>query len=211
MSLTKRSLTTLPQVAKPQKEVKMFNRMFKMSLMGHAASMLAVSGTVFDSENEGLGIIELDQSLADVEKPLELPAGLYTGEIQDVQIGVSQKGNRYFAVKFVVPPDEISADIADQFEDGAALYYNRVVVPDGKDRRQLFNLRKFVEALGLDSNTTQIDPNEWMGCRARLKVTQDTWQGETRAQIKSVESAEGKPAAKAAAATDNKRAARGRK
>jgi hypothetical protein len=181
----------------------MFDRMFKMGLMGYGMS-LAAAGVCFDEENE-LGIIELESNLSDAEKPLELPAGLYTAEIQDVQIGTSQKGNRYFAVKFVVPTDGIPAEVADQFEDGAALYYNRVVVPDGKDRRALFNLRKFMEAIGLDSNTTQIDPNAWMGCQARIKVVHEKWQGEDRAQIKSVESAE----AKAAPAKTNGRTNRG--
>lgn len=166
----------------------MFNRMLKVGALGN---ILAIAGACFD-EDEGLGIIELEQNLSDVEKPIELPEGLYTAEIQDVQIGVSQKGNRYFAIKFVVPTDGISPEVADQFEDGAALYYNRVVVPNGKDRRALFNLRKFLEAIGVDSNTTSIDPNEWMGCQARIKVKHETYQGETRAQIKSIESAEAK-------------------
>jgi hypothetical protein len=181
----------------------MFNRMFKMGLMG-CGSLLAMAGVCCDEEND-LGIIELEGNLSDAEKPLELPAGLYTAEVQDVQIGTSQKGNRYFAVKFVVPTDGVPADVAEHFEDGAALYYNRVIVPDGKDRRALFNLRKFIEALGLDSNTTQIDPNQWMGCNARIKVVHETYQGETRAQIKSVESAE----AKAAPAKGNGRINRG--
>src|SRR4051794_19516342 len=99
-----------------------------------------------DDSNEPIGIIELDGNLGDAEKPPILPAGNYTGEIQDVQIPTSQKGNRYFAVKFVIPVDEIPADLADQFEDGAAMFWNRVVVPDGKDKRALYNLRKFVEA-----------------------------------------------------------------
>lgn len=157
------------------------------------ASLIAMVTRMAD-DSEGLGIIELEQNLADVEKPPELPAGLYVGEIQDVQIGTSQKGNRYFNVKFVVPTDEIPAELADDFEDGAALFYNRVIVPNGKDRRALFNLRKFVEALGLDSNSTSIDPNDWMGRQARLRVTQEAYQGEMRAQIKSIESAEGKSA-----------------
>lgn len=141
-------------------------------------------------EEETLGIIELDANLADVEKPPELPAGHYTGEIQDVQKATSGKGNEYFAIKFVIPPKEIPADLQDDFEDGAVLYWNRQVVPKGKDRRALFNLRKFIEAIGLNPNTTSIDPNEWMGCTARLKVVQGSWQGETRAEIKSIESAE---------------------
>ncbi len=149
-------------------------------------------------EAESLGIIELEANLAEVEKPLELPDGLYTGEIQDVTIGTSQKGNRYFGIKFVVPPSEVPAELQDEFEDGAALYYNRVIVPDGKDRRALFNLKKFLEAIGIDPNTTAIDPNEWMGCQARLRTKQNTFNGETRAEIKSVESAEAKAPAAAA-------------
>jgi hypothetical protein len=148
------------------------------------------SAIITRADDEPLGIIELDTNLADVEKPLELPAGNYTGEIQDVQIGTSQKGNQYFNVKFVIAPDEIPSDVAEQFEDGATLYYNRIIVPGKSDRRALWNLRKFIEAIGLDSKSSQIDPNEWMGMKARLKVTHGSWQGETRAEIKSVESAE---------------------
>lgn len=176
----------------------MLHKLIALSTMGLGASLLK-SFAVHD-DDDGLGIIELESNLSDVEKPLELPAGLYTGEVQDVQIGTSQKGNRYFQVKFVVPPSEIGADVADQFEDGAALFYNRVIVPEGRDRRALFNLRKFMEALGLDSNTTQVDPNEWMGRQARLKIVTEKYQGEERAQIKSVENAEAKPAKTAAPA-----------
>src|SRR5262252_7662663 len=96
-------------------------------------------------DDESLDVIELEESLADVEKPAELPPGLYVGEVQDVQVATSAKGNAYYAVRFVVPPDEIPADIQDDFEDGAALFWNRQIKPrDGKDRRALFNLRKFV-------------------------------------------------------------------
>ncbi len=113
-------------------------------------------------ENEELDIIELEESLADVEKPPELPAGLYQGEIQDVQVATSAKGNQYYAIRFVVPPEEILADLQDQFEDGAILYWNRQVKPTAKDRRALFNLRRFIEAIGLDAETTTINPNDWM-------------------------------------------------
>lgn len=142
------------------------------------------------SDDDVLSVIELDESLADVEKPIELPASIYTGEVQDVQVQDSQKGNRYFAIKFVIPPEEIAADIRDEFPDGAVLYWNRNIVPSAKDRRAKFNLRKLIEALGLDSNTSTIDPNEWMGCKARLRVVMGKYQGEERAEIKSVDPAE---------------------
>jgi hypothetical protein len=68
----------------------------------------------------------------------------------------------------------------------------------------MFNLRKFIEALGLDSNTTTIDPNEWMGRTARLHVVMGKWQGEERAEVRAVEAAEEK-----AAPPPKARAARG--
>lgn len=142
------------------------------------------------ADDEVLGILELEDNLADVERPPELPPGVYTGEVQDVQTAVSGKGNNYFSIKFVVPQDQLPADIREHYEDGAILYWNRQVVPKRGDRRALFNLRKFIEALGLDTNTSTIDPNDWMGKSARLRVRTDKWQGEDRAQIQAVEAAE---------------------
>lgn len=143
------------------------------------------------AEEEGVGLIELEESLADAEKPKEIPAGKYIAEIQDVQNATSGKGNSYFAIQFRIPPDELPADIAEQYEDGALLFWNRVMIPKGRtDRRGLFNLKKFVEALGLDSNTTTIDPNDWMGRPARLVVKSGKYLGEERAEISAVEAAE---------------------
>lgn len=142
-------------------------------------------------EDNELDIIELEDNLADVEKPAELPPGWYTAEIQDVQTAISQgKGNKYYAIKCVIPPDEISADVKDDFPDGATLSWNRQVVPKKGDRRSLFNLRKLMEAMGLDPNTTRIDPNEWMGCRVRVKVRHKPYEGEQRAEIAAIEAAE---------------------
>lgn len=141
-------------------------------------------------ENDTLDVLELDESLADVEKPPEIPAGAYVGEIQDVQVKDAQSGNRYYAIKFVISPDNLPADIRDNWEDGAVLYWNRNIVPKKNDRRALYNLRKLMEALGFDANTTTIDPNEWMGREARLRIVHGKYQGETRAEIRAVEPAE---------------------
>ena len=166
------------------------------------------------ANDEMMGIIELDENLADVEKPKEIPPGKYVGEVQDVQEKASAAGNTYFAVQFRVPPDELPADVAEQYEDGAVLFWNRIIKPRGRsDRRALFNLRRFIEALGLDPNTTTIDPNDWMGRQARLMVRMGKYQGEERAEIASVEAGEvkapprGNAKAKPAAAGRNRRAA----
>jgi hypothetical protein len=164
--------------------------------MSTIRSITSGGGKVYSPADDGepIGIIELDENLGDAEKPEEIPAGLYTAEVQDVQTPVSGKGNTYFAVKFVISPDDLAADVRDDYPDGATLFYNRVIVPKKSDRRALFALRKFVESIGIDSNTTTIDPNEWMGRQARIRVAHGRYNGETRAEIKSVEAAEEAPA-----------------
>jgi hypothetical protein len=160
------------------------------------------------ANDEPMGIIELEDSLADVEKPQEIPPGKYLGEIQDVQERVSSNGNNYYAIQFRVAPDELPADVADEYEDGALLFWNRLLKPRSRsDRRALFNLRKFIEAIGLDANTTSIDPNDWMGRTARLHVRAGTYQGEPRAEIGSIEAAEVAPTVSKARAATRRRAA----
>lgn len=142
-------------------------------------------------ESELLGIVELEESLEDVKKPPEVPAGMYLGEIQGVEKKTSAgKGNDYYSVKFLVPQEELPANIREDFEDGAVFYWNRQLVPKGKDRRTLYNLKVFIGAIGLDTNITAINPNEWMGCQAKLRIVMGSWQGAPRAEIRSVESAE---------------------
>lgn len=147
-----------------------------------------------DTITDDLEIIELEASLADAEKPEELKPGRYTGEIVDVQVKTSQAGNRYFATQFKIPPDEIAADQKDAFEDGCNLYWNRQIVPKKGDRRAMWNLKKFYEALGLELSD-QINPNDWMGQRAKLVIVMGKNQDkEDRAEIKSIEPAEAKAA-----------------
>lgn len=186
----------------------MLENLRKQLMMGLGAHMLL--GAVFADADEPLGLIELDESLEDVEKPPELPPGNYTGEIQDVQVQTSGKGNRYYQISFVIPEDEIPADVKDGFPDGAKFFYNRLLVPDGKNRRALYNLRQFMTALGLDTNTNQIDPNTWMGQSARLKVVMGKYQGEDRAEIRAVEAAESKAAPRGASRGAERPASAGR-
>lgn len=140
-----------------------------------------------DSSGEPLSVIDLDDNLEDVEKPPELPANAYTAEVQDVQIKVSGKGNRYFNIKLLVPNDELPANIREHFPDGAVMYYNRLIVPRAGDRRDLYNMKQWIAALGLSTSTTSVDPNEWMGQECRIRVVMGTYQNVPRAEIRSVE------------------------
>ena len=143
---------------------------------------------------EELGIIQLDQNLSDVERPPEVPVGKYIGEIQSVEVKTSGQGNEYFAIRILVPSDNIPAEVAEHYEDGA-LFFNRLLVPKGNDRRSLWNLRQFVEKIGLNSNTNEIDPNEWMNQNVGLVIGMEkNLEGELRSGVKSLFAAEEAPA-----------------
>ena len=152
------------------------------------------------ANEEVVGIVDLDVNLAEVEPAPELPIGTYRGEIVGVQTATSAKGNNYWNIQIKIPPAEIPAELAEFYEDGATFYWNRQLIPNGKDRRVLVNLRKFIEAIGLDSNVTQVDPNEWMGREVGvvLKMGKDL-DGNPRAEPARLEAVATKPAPKGGA------------
>lgn len=144
---------------------------------------------------EELGIISLDTNLSDVERPPEIPVGRYVGEIQSIEVKTSGNGNEYFAMQILIPAENIPAEVAEHYEDGAKFFYNRLLVPKSNDRRSLWNLRQFIEKLGLDSNTTEIDPNEWMNQSIGLVIASEkNLEGELRSTVRSLYAAEDAPA-----------------
>jgi hypothetical protein len=144
---------------------------------------------------EDLGIISLEQNLSDVERPPEIPVGRYVGEIQSIEVKTSGQGNEYFAMQILIPSENIPAEVSEHYEDGAKFFYNRLLVPKGNDRRSLWNLRQFVEKLGLDSNTNEIDPNEWMNQNIGVVIASEkNLEGELRSTIRSLFAAEDAPA-----------------
>lgn len=153
--------------------------------MAKAKAKLASVPTDEAEDTEELDILELDQNLEDYEEPELLPPGYYTGEIQSVEIRQNQAGTgRYFAIKFIVPPEKFPASYdVDNWPEGCPLFYNLVRVPRPGDRRALSNLRKFMQKLGLSISTNRVDPNEWIGQTAKLKVVHSEYQGVTRENI----------------------------
>jgi hypothetical protein len=134
-------------------------------------------------------------NLADVERPPEIPVGKYVGEIQSIEMKTSGQGNEYFAIRILVPAENIPAEVAEHYEDGAIFFYNRLLVPKGNDRRSLWNLRQFIEKIGLDSNTNEINPNEWMNQNVGIVVGMEkNLEGELRASVRSLFAAEDAPA-----------------
>jgi hypothetical protein len=146
--------------------------------------------------SDELGIIQLDTNLSDVERPPEIPVGRYVGEIQSVEVKTSpNSGNDYFAIRIFIPGDNIPAEVAEHYEDGALFFWNRMLVPKGNDRRSLWNLRQFIEKIGLNANTNEINPNEWMNQSVGVVIGMSkNLEGELRSEVKSLFAAEDAPA-----------------
>ena len=147
------------------------------------------------ADKEELGIISLDVNLGDVERPPEVPVGRYVGEIQSVEVKTSGAGNEYFALRVLVPAENIPAEVAEHYEDGALFFYNRLLVPKAGDRRSLWNIRQFMEKIGLDTDTNEINPNEWMNQNIGVVIgSEKNLEGEMRASVRSLFAAEEAPA-----------------
>lgn len=145
-------------------------------------------------DEDTLDILQIETNLADVPKPLDLPAGRYLAEIVNVQQRQGPK-MRYYNVIFLIPPEEYPPQIREELEesypDGVQMYYNRIMVPrSGGDRRSIYRVTQFMGILGLDTNTNVINPNDWMGQKATLVTRIGEWNGEKRPEIGDVQSAE---------------------
>lgn len=147
-----------------------------------------------EEDDQGIDVIELEGNLDDVEKPEDIKPGRYLAEVVGVEKRQGPKA-KYYAVTFVIPPDEYPTDQKDVLEDsnpdGITMYYNRIMVPrSSQDRRTLHRIKQWMSALDLDTATNTIDPNDWMGQSAILVVGDSVYQGEKRPEIKRVEKAD---------------------
>lgn len=132
-----------------------------------------------------VSILEYSQDIASAEAPPPLPAGTYPATIEAVAQKTSQtSGNEYLGLTLNISSDDYPADFdPENYPDGVKLSYNRLVVED--TARARYNMRKFCEAIGAKMGK-QVDPNDWLGMTCKVNITQDTYEGETRAQIKSI-------------------------
>ena len=129
--------------------------------------------------NQELDVLELEQNLDDYPEPELLPSGYYVAEIQGVEIKNNQAGTgQYFAIRFVIPPERFPASYdPENYADGKVVFYNLIRVPRGGDRRAIANLRKFLQQIGLTTSTNVINPNDWVGRSAKLKIEHREYQG----------------------------------
>lgn len=130
-------------------------------------------------------VLSFSEDIATAEPPVPLPVGQYPGEIRGAERKTSgTTGNEYVSVTFFIAPEQYPADYTDGNPDGTILSYNRVPVDDNPSARH--RMRKFCEAIGYAPKGGSVDLNEWVGKSATLDIVHDTYEGETRAQIKRV-------------------------
>lgn len=136
------------------------------------------------SDDKIPSVMEYSSDVTDAQPPAPLPEGRYVGDIVEVEVKVSQKGNHYVAVGFLITPDQYPVDFTEGNPDGTKLYYNRVQVSD--DARGRFQMRKFCETIDAPMGR-RIDVNDWMGKRAYLHVKNSEYEGMPRAEIAKTE------------------------
>lgn len=136
-------------------------------------------------------IIELDMNLEDFEDFEPLSKGEYPGECTAAEVRTSDKGNQYFYTMWKIDPSDYPADydVANN-PDGTILNYSRLAVPSASNRRAVTAVKKFYAALGLKLKTNTIDPQEWVGKKAKLVVGAEPYNGENRNNITAIENLE---------------------
>lgn len=163
------------------------HRSMASMILGVSALTMA-HGLVFADDES---IIELDQNLDAYDDFELLPKGAYPMECVLAEKRVSDSGNEYYYTNWVISPDDYPDDYdKDNAPEGTTLNYSRVQAPKPNDRRSITNVKKLMRAMGLDLKTKVIDPEAWIGKRAKGIVGVQTFNGERRNGLERIESLE---------------------
>jgi hypothetical protein len=134
-------------------------------------------------------ILELDMDLDQVEDFQPLPDGEYPASVTQAEMRTSDKGNDYYYMIFQIHPNDFPADYApENAPEGMNLVYARVQRPDPKNRRSITGVKNLMRALGISLKTSTINPGDWEGKKAKLRVKKQEWNGEVINSIVAVES-----------------------
>lgn len=121
-------------------------------------------------------VIELGTNLEDVVAPPPLPPGQYRATVMSVTPTVSQtSGNLYGKTVFKIDTSQYPVDYApDNAPNGKSLTYNRIVI-DPKvlrsNKRAMFTLRQWYEALGLPLAVTSVNVQDWIGQEVLVTIS----------------------------------------
>lgn len=134
-----------------------------------------------------MSIVEFSEDISEAEAPEPLPVGEYAATIRGAEVKISQRGTKYAAVTFVVPPEEFPADYPiENAPDGKVIVFRRCSMEDNPQARYM--LKNFCDAIGATASK-KIDVNEWMGLSATISVDNEEYEGVMREQISRVNAA----------------------
>lgn len=165
----------------------LINRLLFPSLLS-----LSFAGVLRMADGAGGGdITELDQNLDAFDDYETLPKSSYPAECVLAEKRISEKGNEYYYTNWTISPEDYPADYdKENAPEGTTLNYSRVQVPQNNDRRSITQVKKLYRAMGLSLKTKEIDPETWVGQKAKLVVGVGKFNGEQRNEIISIESLE---------------------
>lgn len=163
------------------------HRSMASMILGVSALTMTHSMHMADDES----IVELDQNLDSYADFELLPKSNYPAECVLAEKRVSDNGNEYYYTNWKIDPSDYPPDYdPENAPEGTTLNYSRVQAPKSNDRRSITNVKRLMKAMGLDLKTRVINPEEWIGRKAKLVVGVETFNGERRNNIVRIESLE---------------------
>lgn len=134
----------------------------------------------FGSEQAMETMLEYSEDIASAEAPNPLPARDYIGEVRSVKKAISKtSGKTYFDIGLYIDPAQYPVDYTDGNPDGTVLHYRRLLYEDTPQGR--YNMRRMCETLNVPMST-RINLAEWIGKKAKVTVTHETYEGLPRHQ-----------------------------
>lgn len=132
-----------------------------------------------------MSLIQYSANIADAEAPPPLPAGEYEGVCVGAVPALSKSsGNPMLPLTFKISADQFPADFDAGGVDELTFVYNRLTTRDtAQDRFRMKNI-----CLALDvPMSNNIDPNDFVGKKARLVITVGKdLEGNDRAEISKI-------------------------
>lgn len=142
-----------------------------------------------DLNDDNLGtIIEFDIDLNDVEKPEELPPGLYRATITKAEERRSKNtDSKYLSLMLNIAPEEYPATYdAENAPMGFPVPYNRISLEPTK--RAMWRLKSNLMELGIPFSN-KLDLAEFVNRQVMVEIAHELYEGEDRAQVKNLRAA----------------------
>ncbi len=140
------------------------------------------------ANNTSDSIVELDMDLDSYADYEALPAGPFPAECILGEKRISDNGNEYFYLQFLIHPDDFPADYdRENAPEGARLTWACTSVPTAKNRRAITAAKNLLRALGMPTNVNTINAGEFEGKKCKVIINKGEYNGSPNNQIQSLE------------------------